>query len=46
MAKLRLALAQFDFPVGAVAANAARMAELMPRPGTAVPTWWFSRNWR
>lgn len=29
MAKLRLALAQFDFPVGAVAGNAARMAELM-----------------
>jgi NAD+ synthase (glutamine-hydrolysing) len=29
MAKLRLALAQFDFPVGAVAANATRMAELV-----------------
>lgn len=26
---LRIALAQFDFPVGAVAANAARMAELL-----------------
>ncbi len=29
MAKLRLALAQFDFPVGAVAANAAKAAELI-----------------
>ncbi len=29
MATLRLALAQFDFPVGAVAANADRMRELM-----------------
>jgi NAD+ synthase (glutamine-hydrolysing) len=29
MAKLRLALAQHDFPVGAVAANAARAAQLM-----------------
>ena len=29
MAKLRLALAQHDFPVGAVAANAARVAQLM-----------------
>ncbi|MEP6896977.1 MAG: NAD+ synthase [Rhodanobacter sp.] len=29
MAKLRLALAQFDFPVGAVAANAARAGELL-----------------
>jgi NAD+ synthase (glutamine-hydrolysing) len=28
MASLRLALAQFDFPVGAVAANAARIADL------------------
>ena len=29
MAKLRLALAQHDFPVGAVAANAAKVRELM-----------------
>jgi NAD+ synthase (glutamine-hydrolysing) len=29
MAALRLALAQFDFPVGAVAANAAKVRELM-----------------
>jgi len=29
MSTLRLALAQFDFPVGAVAGNAARMRELM-----------------
>ncbi len=31
MAKLRLALAQFDFPVGAVAANAAKAAALIAR---------------
>lgn len=31
MAVLRLALAQFDFPVGAIAANAARMRELIGR---------------
>ncbi len=31
MARLRLALAQFDFPVGAVAANAARAADLIAR---------------
>ncbi|MCW8807309.1 MAG: NAD+ synthase, partial [Rhodanobacter sp.] len=29
MARLRLALAQFDFPVGAVAANAARIGDLI-----------------
>ncbi|HUD41666.1 MAG TPA: NAD+ synthase [Dokdonella sp.] len=29
MASLRIALAQFDFPVGAVAANAARIADLI-----------------
>jgi NAD+ synthase (glutamine-hydrolysing) len=29
MAELRIALAQFDFPVGAVAANAARLAQLI-----------------
>ena len=33
MAKLRLALAQLDFAVGAVAANAARMAELIAEAG-------------
>ena len=31
MAALRLALAQYDFPVGAVAANAAKVRELMAR---------------
>ncbi|MFC5527111.1 NAD+ synthase [Rhodanobacter ginsengisoli] len=31
MTRLRLALAQFDFPVGAVAANAARAADLIAR---------------
>ena len=31
MSTLRLALAQFDFPVGAVAGNAARMRELIGR---------------
>lgn len=31
MARLRLALAQFDFPVGAVAANAARVRDLTAR---------------
>jgi NAD+ synthase (glutamine-hydrolysing) len=31
MAALRLALAQFDFPVGAVAANAAKVRDLMNR---------------
>ena len=31
MARLRLALAQFDFPVGAVAANAAKVGELIAR---------------
>jgi NAD+ synthase (glutamine-hydrolysing) len=31
MARLRLALAQFDFPVGAVAANAARAGDLIAR---------------
>jgi NAD+ synthase (glutamine-hydrolysing) len=34
MAKLRLALAQFDFPVGAVAANATRVAELVEQART------------
>ncbi len=31
MARLRLALAQFDFPVGAVAANAAKVGDLIAR---------------
>jgi NAD+ synthase (glutamine-hydrolysing) len=34
MAKLRLALAQFDFPVGAVAANATKVAELVEQART------------
>src|SRR5688500_124897 len=29
MAKVRIALAQFDFPVGAIAGNAARIAQLI-----------------
>lgn len=34
MAKLRLALAQYDFPVGAVAANAAKVGDLIARART------------
>jgi len=36
---MRIALAQFDFPVGAVAKNAERVMRY-------VPIWWCFPNWR